>query len=373
MTQGIVQEMAQAAAQKAEEQVQNSIVSNVRNPLVQGVVTAGTVSNKIGASVSQTNTQTNTKTNNTQKTYGAAINSKVEKIKELESQLNDLRKLGTIEANIMAEVLEQKMQMACESDLEKLEIIIKNEYTNQLFKDAHKGDWFKDFAYSVGAAFDGFVLSIVNNITGSNLKMPSFFENYKQSFYGGSIAGNIVSAAFGTLEIVAGMATMGMGVISFGSGMAVTATGVGGAPGGVLYLAGVGEMAIGGTVVETGVQTIARSSNSLKDDIQNFKESGNETPNSTGGGGEVNIEKWNKGSFDSYEDSLEYHFNKHGKEVQATSKEQYYRKANEFSKNLKGAKQKNIQGSTAGVTRYYKNGKYIDLAPDGTIISFGKQ
>ena len=32
---------------------------------------------------------------------------------------------------------------------------------------------------------------------------------------------------------------------------------------------------------------------------------------------------WNKGSFDSVEDSIEYHYRKHGKEVGATSLEQY--------------------------------------------------
>lgn len=39
--------------------------------------------------------------------------------------------------------------------------------------------------------------------------------------------------------------------------------------------------------------------------------------------------------------------------------------------NLKGATKSYINGMVDGVIRYKKNGKYIDLAPDGTIISFG--
>ena len=68
------------------------------------------------------------------------------------------------------------------------------------------------------------------------------------------------------------------------------------------------------------------------------------------------------------------HYNKHGSEVGANSPEQYLRKAEEFARNLKGSRKAyNIPGYTEGVTRFYKNSKYIDLASDGTIISFGKQ
>lgn len=83
--------------------------------------------------------------------------------------------------------------------------------------------------------------------------------------------------------------------------------------------------------------------------------------------------KWHKGTFGSVEDSLNYHFKKHGSEVGATSIEQYINKAEQFTKNLRRAKVKILNEPTPGVKRYYKNGKYIDIAPDGTIISFGKQ
>ena len=50
---------------------------------------------------------------------------------------------------------------------------------------------------------------------------------------------------------------------------------------------------------------------------------------------------------------------------------QYLRMADAFSRNLFGAQRFPVDGFTPGVTRYVKNGRYIDLAPDGTIISFG--
>ncbi len=62
-----------------------------------------------------------------------------------------------------------------------------------------------------------------------------------------------------------------------------------------------------------------------------------------------------------------------GAEVGAKNIEQYVRKAEEFSKNLRGAEKHSVDGFVDGVTRYIKNGKYIDIAPDGTIISFGKR
>lgn len=80
---------------------------------------------------------------------------------------------------------------------------------------------------------------------------------------------------------------------------------------------------------------------------------------------------WASGSFGSSEDSLIYHFNKHGAEVNATTPEQYLLKAQGFANNLRGATKVPVPGATGGVIRYIKNGKYIDIAPDGTIVSYG--
>ncbi len=65
------------------------------------------------------------------------------------------------------------------------------------------------------------------------------------------------------------------------------------------------------------------------------------------------------------------HFDKHKREVGATDIEQYMRKAEAFKQNLRGAKRTSVNGYNDNVTRYTKNGKYIDLTPDGKIVSFG--
>ena len=76
--------------------------------------------------------------------------------------------------------------------------------------------------------------------------------------------------------------------------------------------------------------------------------------------------KWGKGSFDSIEDSIEHHYKKYGREVEASDVRQYLRKAKEFARNLKRARRiGEVKGATPGVVRYEKMGKYIDLAPNG--------
>jgi filamentous hemagglutinin len=77
--------------------------------------------------------------------------------------------------------------------------------------------------------------------------------------------------------------------------------------------------------------------------------------------------------FNSPEESLNYHFDVHGEEVGAATEEEYLRKAQSFRNNLSGAQKWSVEGPTEGVTRYSKNGRYIDLAPDGRIVSFGAQ
>ena len=95
---------------------------------------------------------------------------------------------------------------------------------------------------------------------------------------------------------------------------------------------------------------------------------------STGtGASTVTTGRWGAGSFDNAADSLGSHFAKHGAEVGAADAAQYLRKAEEFSRSLRGARSFPVEGATEGVTRYVKNGRYIDLAPDGSIISFGVQ
>ncbi len=84
-------------------------------------------------------------------------------------------------------------------------------------------------------------------------------------------------------------------------------------------------------------------------------------------------QNWHEGSFNSPEESLNYHFETHGEEVGASTEEEYLRKAESFRDNLSGAQRSSVEGATEGVTRYSKNGRFIDLAPDGRIVSFGAQ
>ena len=87
----------------------------------------------------------------------------------------------------------------------------------------------------------------------------------------------------------------------------------------------------------------------------------------------IDVSAWDKGSFDSVEDSVARHFYKHGREVGADTVEQYLRKADGFFKNIRGAKRSPVTGATYGVDRFSKNGRYIDLTKDKKIISFGKK
>ena len=88
---------------------------------------------------------------------------------------------------------------------------------------------------------------------------------------------------------------------------------------------------------------------------------------------QMDYSSWNKGNKKSSEESLRKHFEKHVDEVNAKDMNQYLRKAEAFKMNLKKAKTHNVDGYVEGVIRYIKNGKYIDLAPDGSIISFGSR
>jgi hypothetical protein len=93
---------------------------------------------------------------------------------------------------------------------------------------------------------------------------------------------------------------------------------------------------------------------------------------STGtGASKVATGKWGAGSFDDAASSLASHFEKHGAEVGATDAAQYLRKAEEFARTRRGAKSFPVEGATEGVTRHVKGGRYVDLAPDGSIVSFG--
>lgn len=88
------------------------------------------------------------------------------------------------------------------------------------------------------------------------------------------------------------------------------------------------------------------------------------------------VNLWHKGSFGSAEASINYHFKIHGSELGISNIRSYVESAQNFRGNLKGATESNVNGSTSGVKRYKKNGKYIDICGaknTGKIISYGKQ
>ena len=76
---------------------------------------------------------------------------------------------------------------------------------------------------------------------------------------------------------------------------------------------------------------------------------------------------WGKGTFETVEKSLAYHFEKHGEEVGAESLLQYLRKAEGFNQNLRGATKSVLDNAI----RHSKNGKYIIKDLEGKILSFG--
>ena len=171
--------------------------------------------------------------------------------------------------------------------------------------------------------------------------------------------------------------------LKFGVGMAATAAGI------ILALLGCGsEILTGGVSTAVSVPAAASGiaiagtglaiSGSALANMFDVRIQKSESSKGNGDGKNsqenANSSEWNKGSFDSSQESLDYHFNKHGEEVGAKNTEQYLRKAEEFAKNAKkGSTKSRVRGEVEGVIRYKKNGKYIDIAPDGSIVLFGKQ
>ena len=170
--------------------------------------------------------------------------------------------------------------------------------------------------------------------------------------------------------------------LKFGVGMATTAAGIilallgGGSEiltGGVSTAVSVPAAASGIAIAGTGL-AISGSALAKMFDVR-IQKSESSKGNGDGKNSQenANSSEWNKGSFDSSQESLDYHFNKHGEEVGAKNTEQYLRKAEEFAKNAKKGSTKSRVRGDEGVIRYKKNGKYIDIAPDGSIVLFGKQ
>ena len=88
------------------------------------------------------------------------------------------------------------------------------------------------------------------------------------------------------------------------------------------------------------------------------------------------LDLWHQGSFPSVSDSLNYHFEEHASSMGISNIVSYVNSAQGFRGNLKGATTSIVTGPTPNVTRYKKNGRYIDIQGSknvGKIVSYGKQ
>ena len=199
-------------------------------------------------------------------------------------------------------------------------------------------------------------------------KIPEKFKYNTLSYKYGELFGHSTMSALGILGNITGSGMQGGGTV------AAPATG------GVSL--GVAAIGAGVQTYSVGVMgTSAINSAKVGLDIKAMKSEGGSSDNNSNKSIEdtKNLEKeleelkdgWGKGSFSNKEATIEYHYKKHKEEVGADSLLQYLRKAKAFSKNLRGAKKSNVMGATKGVIKYEKNGKYIEIAPNGDIISFG--
>ena len=182
-------------------------------------------------------------------------------------------------------------------------------------------------------------------------KIPKRFQYNTLAYKYGELFGHFTMSAIGILGTIIGSGMEGVGIVAApvtgGASLEVTA---------------------GGVVVETySVGLVATASTNLPKtslEIEAMKSEGGPSDNNSNKSIEdtKNLEKeleelkdgWGKGSFSDKEATIKYHYNKHKEEVGADSLLQYLRKAKAFSKNLRGAKKREVTGATKGVIKYEK-------------------
>ena len=198
-------------------------------------------------------------------------------------------------------------------------------------------------------------------------KIPKRFQYNTLPYKYGELFGHSTMSALGILGNITGSGMEGGGTAA--------ALPTGGASLGVVAL-GVGVQTYSVGVTTTSTFNLAKTSleiKAMKSEEGSFSNSNGSIEDTK------NLEKeleelkdsWGKGSFSDKKATIEYHYKKHKEEVGADSLLQYLRKAKAFSRNLRGAKKSNVMGATKGVIKYEKNSKYIEIAPNGDIISFG--
>ena len=228
------------------------------------------------------------------------------------------------------------------------------------------GETLKDAVYGSLETLDSNIFSGAATLIAEWLTGQEY--NYKpenqEHYYVGRVVGDVFSALAGAKMIETGGSII-LGGLGAEGGLAVVTDGAS-----IALLDGAIAVSLttAGTVTITyGGKTIVSSAKCLYNDVNSLIKLSNNNMNLETG-------KWNKGSFDSAADSLNWHFKKHGNEGGAKTVDEYLRKAEEYAKTAKkGAKKIKVSGEIEGVIRYKKNNKYIDIAPDGSILSFGKQ
>ena len=84
---------------------------------------------------------------------------------------------------------------------------------------------------------------------------------------------------------------------------------------------------------------------------------------------------WARGSFLTNEACLEYHFMIHSGELGISNIVSYVNSAQSFRSNLRGASSSHVSGKLKNVTRWKKNGKYVDISGSkntGLLVSYGR-
>ena len=199
-------------------------------------------------------------------------------------------------------------------------------------------------------------------------KIPEKFKYNTLSYKYGELFGHSTMSALGILGNITGSGMQGggtaaapatggvsLGVVALGAGLQTYSVGLG-----ATAASKIPKTSLEIKAMKSEGGSSDNNSNKSIEDTKNFEKELEELKDG-----------WGKGSFSDKEATIKYHYNKHKEEVGADSLLQYLRKAKAFSKNLRGAKKRKVTGATKGVIKYEKNGKYIEIAPNGDIISFG--
>lgn len=118
-------------------------------------------------------------------------------------------------------------------------------------------------------------------------------------------------------------------------------------------------------LVGAGVQVITAYNESADEDVNSNSCCVAENTSDDAPGQEMEdlLDDWDKGSFDSVEDSVDYHAEKHGD----GDKKKYLRKARNFNK--KGARKKH---NSDGTTTYKKKDGEFKIERNGKTVTYGK-